>query len=130
MSQVSKSILWTGRVFTWLPGLFLLADGAGKIAKPAPVIEACIALGIPENVITPIGILLLFCTVLYLVPRTAVIGAMLVTAYLGGAVATHVRAGQGAFEILFPVVFGVLIWSGLGLRDPELRKKIFQGCRI
>ena len=72
--------------------------------------------------IVPLGIVLLTCTILYLVPRTAVLGAILLTGYLGGAVATHVRAGQGLFEILFPVVFGALLWGGLVLRDERLRE--------
>jgi hypothetical protein len=89
--------------------------------KPAFVVEATVQMGFSENVILPLGIVLLACTVLYLVPATAVLGAILLTGYLGGAVATHVRAGDGPFPVLFPVVFGVLLWGGLVLRDRRLR---------
>ena len=114
--------LWVGRVLSTLPALFLLVDAAMKLAKPAFVVEATVKLGYPETVIIALGILLLTCTIIYLIPRTAVLGAILLTGYLGGAVATHVRAGQGWFEILFPVVFGILLWGGLVLREARLRE--------
>ncbi len=104
-----------------LPALFLLLDGAMKLAKPAFVVEATVQLGFAENVILPLGIVLLACTVLYLFPPTAILGAILLTGYLGGAVATHVHAGHGPFEVLSPVVFGALLWGGLVLRDRPLR---------
>ena len=78
-------------------------------------------LGYPESVTVPLGCVLIVCTVLYLVPRTAVLGAILLTGYLGGAVATHVRVNHPLFETLFPVVFGALLWGGLVLRDVRLR---------
>jgi hypothetical protein len=104
-----------------LPALFLLADGVMKLAKPAWVVEPTVQLGYSESVIIPLGVVLTACTVAYLIPRTAVLGAILLTGYLGGAVNTHVRAGDGAFAILFPVIFGVLLWGGLYLRDARLR---------
>lgn len=107
-----------------LPALFLLLDGAMKLIKPEPVVSATVELGYSETVIVPLGVVLLACTILYLIPRTAVLGAILLTGYLGGAVATHVRAGQGPFEILFPVIFGALLWGGLVLRDDRLRTLI------
>jgi hypothetical protein len=107
-----------------LPALFLLVDGAMKLVKPEPVVKATVELGYAETVILPLGVVLLTCTILYLIPRTAVLGAILLTGYLGGAVATHVRAGQGLFEILFPVVFGALLWGGLALRDDRLHTLI------
>jgi hypothetical protein len=113
----SKPRRWAGRIISALPALFLLADGAMKLVKPEPVVKATVALGYAETVILPLGIVLLACTILYLIPRTAVLGAILLTGYLGGAVATHVRAGHGPFAILFPVVFGALLWGGLVLRD-------------
>lgn len=91
-----------------LPALFLLVDSAMKLVKPEVVIKATVELGYAESVIVPLGIVLLTCIILYLIPRTAVLGAVLLTGYLGGAVAIHVRAGQALFEILFPVVFGIL----------------------
>jgi DoxX-like family len=122
--SVSKKRLWTGRILSFLPALFLLFDGAMKLVKPAFVIEATVKLGYAETVIVGLGVVVLTCTVIYLIPRTAVLGAILLTGYLGGAVATHVRAGQGWFEILFPVFFGILLWGGLFLRDDRLRRLI------
>jgi hypothetical protein len=121
-SSVSNKQLWVGRTMSAMPALFLLVDGAMKLVKPEVVIKATVELGYAESVIVPLGIVLLTCTILYLVPRTAVLGAILLTGYLGGAVATHVRAGQGLFEIVFPVVFGALLWGGLVLRDERLRE--------
>src|SRR5437016_10566758 len=112
---------WTGRIMSFLPAVFLLVDGAMKLAKPRFVVEATVQLGYPESVIVPLGIVLLACTVVYLVPTTSVLGAILLTGYLGGAVATHVRVGAGAFEVLFPVFLGTLLWGGLVLRDDRLR---------
>ena len=118
---VSKKMLWAGRIMSALPILFLLVDGVMKLVKPAIVVESTVQLGYPETVIIPLGFVLLACTVLYAIPRTSVLGAILLTGYLGGAVATHVRMGEGPFPVLFPVIFGVLIWGGLYLRDERLR---------
>jgi len=120
-SPLSNKRLWAGRIMSALPALFLLVDGAMKLVKPEVVVKATVELGYAEYVIVPLGIVLLTCTILYMIPRTAVLGAILLTGYLGGAVATHVRAGQGPFEILFPVVFGALLWGGLLLREERLR---------
>jgi len=95
-----------------------------KLFKPAPVVEATVKLGYPESVIVPLGIVLTASTVLYLIPRTSVLGAILLTGYLGGAVATHVRVGEGLFPISLPIIFGVLIWGGLYLRDERLPRLI------
>ena len=118
---VSKKRLWIGRIISAVPALFLLVDGTMKLAKPEVVVKTTVELGYAETVIVSLGVVLLACTILYLIPRTAVLGAILLTGYLGGAVATQVRAGQGLFEILFPVVLGVLLWGGLVLRDDRLR---------
>jgi len=118
----SKGMLWTGRILTWLCGLFLLMDGVMKLVQPAAVIEATTKLGYAASLILPLGVVLLVCTVLYLVPRTAVLGAILLTGYLGGAVNTHVRVGNPLFShVLFPVYLGVMLWGGLHLRDGRLR---------
>jgi len=114
-------MVWTGRVVSLLPILFLLMDGIMKLVKPQIVVQTTVQLGYPEDVILPVGIVLIVCTVLYLIPATAVLGAILLTGYLGGAVATHVRVGAGIFPILFPVILGALIWFGLYLRDERLR---------
>ena len=113
---------WAGYILSGLPALFLLLDAFGKLVKPAPVVEGTLELGYKESVILPLGIVLLICTVLYVVPRTAVLGAILLTGYLGGAVATHVRVGNSLFgHQLFPVYLGIMIWLGLYLRDERLR---------
>jgi hypothetical protein len=114
--------VWAGRIVSWLPAVFLLVDGVAKLFKPTPVIEGTVKLGYSESVIIPLGIVLIACTVLYLIPRTAVLGAILLTGYLGGAVATHVRLGDGIFPVAFGVTFGVLLWLGLYLRDARLRE--------
>ena len=126
MQPISKAMLWTGRVMSALPALFLLFDGGMKLVKPEFVVKTTTDLGYAESVIVPLGIVLIACTVLYLIPQTKVWGAILLTGYLGGAVATHVRAGQGPFEILFPVIFGALLWGGLTLRDARLRSLLFR----
>ena len=121
-APVSKKMILAGRIITGVPTLFLLFDAVGKFVKPAPVVEGTVKLGYPESVIVPLGIVLLACTVLYMIPRTSVLGAILLTGYLGGAVATHVRVSDPLFtHILFPVYLGVLIWTGLFLRDDALR---------
>jgi hypothetical protein len=121
-AAVSKTALWSGWIMSALPALFLLWDAVMKLVKPAFVVEATVRLGYPESVIIGLGIVLLASTVFYLIPQTAVLGAILLTGYLGGAVASHVRAEDGWFPICFPVVFGALLWGGLVLRDARLRE--------
>jgi hypothetical protein len=119
---VSAAALRTGRVLSALAILFLLFDAVMKLVKPAPVVEATVQLGYPESSIVGIGIALLVCTLLYTVPRTAVLGAVLLTGYLGGAVATNVRIGNPLFtHVLFPVYVAALVWGGLYLREGRLR---------
>ena len=124
VTSVPVKALWVGRVVSWLVAAFLLLDGVAKLFKPAPVVEGTLKLGYSESVIVPLGVVLVACTILYLVPRTAVLGAILLTGYLGGAVATHVRAADGVFPIVFGVIFGVLVWLGLYLRDARLRELV------
>jgi hypothetical protein len=104
-----------------LPALFLLVDGGMKLLKPSFVVKATTQLGYPESAITGIGLVLLVCTVLYLVPRTAALGAVLLTGYLGGAVATQVRVNAPYFNIIFAVVMGALLWGALWLRDRRVQ---------
>jgi hypothetical protein len=118
---VSKAMLWTGRVVGGLPALLLLVDGVMKLVKPEFVVTESAKIGFAEHVLVPLGIVLTVSAILYLVPQTAVLGAILLTGYLGGAVATHVRSGDGLVQILFPAFFGALLWLGLVLRDPQLR---------
>jgi hypothetical protein len=117
----SRGLLWTGRVMSWLPGLLLLVDGVMKIVKPEAVVKATVEVGIPESVILPVGVALAVSAVLYLIPRTAVLGAILLTGYLGGAVETHVRLEDGPVQMLIPVLFAVLLWGGLVLRNQRVR---------
>jgi hypothetical protein len=123
-APIAKKQLWAGRIMSALPALFLLVDGGMKLVKPTSVVEATVRLGYPESAIVGLGIALLACTVVYLVPPTSTLGAILLTAYLGGAVATHVRVVDGLFPIFFPVILSVLIWGGLWLRDDRLRALI------
>lgn len=121
-APTSKNMLLTGRILSALPALFLLLDAVGKLFKPQPVITGTLELGYGESVILPLGVVLLVSTILYLAPQTAMFGAILLTGYLGGAVATHVRVGNPLFtHTLFPVYLGVLLWAGLYLRDARLR---------
>src|SRR5256885_9668506 len=105
-APVSKKRLWAGRIISALPALFLLMDGIMKLVKPAPVVEATVRLGYPESVIFGLGIVLLACTILYLIPATSVLGAILLSGYLGGAVATQVRVGEGLYTVFDQVCLG------------------------
>jgi hypothetical protein len=124
MTAPSAPQLWTGRVLSGIVILFFVMDGAMKFVAPAPVIDTTAALGWPTDPATlaTLGVLALVPTALYAWPRTAILGAILLTGYLGGAVATHVRIGSPLFSrILFGVYLGVLMWGGLWLRDPRVR---------
>ncbi len=119
---VPKKRLWAGRVMSGLAVVFLLMDGVMKVFKPAVVIDACAKLGYPESEIVGIGILLLVCTIVYVIPRTSVFGAIMLTGFLGGAVASNVRIGEPLFShILFPTYIAALLWVGLYVREPRLR---------
>ncbi len=120
-SGISRTRLWTGRTLSGLAALFCLVDGGMKLFKPPVVVQATLQLGYPESAIVGIGVVLLACTILYLIPRTAILGAVLLTGYLGGAVATYVRVNGPLFNIVFPVIFAGIIWGGLYLRDKRLR---------
>ncbi len=121
-APVSKKKLWAGRILSALPVLMLLFSGVMKLVKPAAVVQGFAHFGYPESLALSIGILELACAVVYVIPRTSVLGAILMTAYLGGATATHVRIGEALFFI--PVILGVLVWGGLFLRDDRLRALI------
>jgi DoxX-like family len=112
---------WTGIVMSALPILFLTWDSVAKLMKIQPVIEATQRLGYPDSTTRPLGIVLLACVALYAFRRTAVLGAVLLTAYLGGAIATHVRVADPLFShTLFPIYVAALVWGGLYLRDSRL----------
>src|SRR5262245_55642058 len=125
VSTVPKARLWTGRVLSGLAALFMLMDGIMKIPKPEFVVKATTELGYPESVILPLGIIVTVSTVLYLIPQTSVLGAILLTGYLGGAVASHVRRDDGLFADVFPVIFAALLWGGLCLRYPDISAVLF-----
>jgi hypothetical protein len=117
--------MWTGRIMSGVPALFLFVDAIGKLMKPKAVVDGTVQLGFPESVLLGLGIVLLVCTILYVIPRTAILGAILLTGYLGGAIATHVRVGHPLFShVLFPIYVGMLLWGGIYLREPRLRALI------
>jgi uncharacterized membrane protein (UPF0182 family) len=120
-AAVSKAALWTGRIISGLVVLFLLFDGVTKLMRVEPVLKAAAQLGLSVTQIVGIGILLLVCTAIYVIPRTSILGAVLLTGYLGGATAIQVHARNPMFETLFPVMFGVLVWAGIYLRDAGIR---------
>jgi hypothetical protein len=121
-STPSKHRLWMGHAMSVVAVSFLLFDSAIKLVKIAPVVESFEQLGYPHAIAREIGALELTCLALYVVPRTATLGALLLTGFLGGAIATHVRVGDPLFShVLFPLYMGVLIWGGLFLRDDRVR---------
>ncbi len=121
----SRRSVWVGRVLSGLVVLFLIPDGIIKFIKPAPVVDAFAHLGWPLSLASDLGVVLLLCTAVYVYPRTSVLGAILLTGYLGGAVATHLRAGDPLFShVLFPTYLGVVLWLGLYLREGRLRSVI------
>jgi hypothetical protein len=113
---------WAGRVLSGLPALFLLMDAGMKLFKAQASVTATVQLGYPESAIAGIGVILLASTLLYVVPRTAILGAILLTGCLGGAAASKVRVQAGWFAVLFPVLLGMLLWGGLWLRDRRIRE--------
>ena len=126
-TQTSKGALWTGRIMSGLVIVFLLVDGAIKLVPLDIVTETSAQLGLPATVAMArtLGILTIVSTLLYTIPRTSVLGAILLTGYLGGAIATHLRIGSPLFtHVLFGFYLGVLIWGGLWLRDERVRRLI------
>jgi len=121
-APVNSGMLWTGRIITVLVGLFLLFDSGVKLIKAPSAVQGTIQLGYPESAVVPIGVTLLVSLVLYLVPRTSILGAILLAGYLGGATATMVRVSSP--WVPMPVVVGMLVWAGLYFRDPQLRTLI------
>jgi hypothetical protein len=118
-TSISAPARWAGRILSGLLTLFLLMDGVMKLVKPPFVVEGTMRIGYPENVIVGMGAALTISTILYAIPRTAVLGAILLTGYLGGAVASHLRLNEPS--CVFAFVFGMLVWLGLYLRDERVR---------
>ena len=120
-TTVSKKMLWTGYVLSTLPVLMLLFSGGMKFIPSPQLNEGFAHLGLPVTLALGLGILELACTIIYVIPRTAVLGAILLTGYLGGAILTHLRVGDPYYT---QIILGVVIWGGLYLRDPRLRALI------
>src|SRR5271169_2208318 len=121
----SKGFIWTGRIFSGFVAAFLLFDAVIHLMKPAPVVEGFAKLGFPLRLAVPLGITELVCILLYVVPRTSILGAILLTGYLGGAIAIQLPTGNSLFgEVLFPVYIGVILWGGIYLHDDRLRTLI------
>ena len=120
-SSTSKPARWTSYILRGLVILFLVADGVMHLAQPGPVVTAMNQLGFPGNVTVAIGIIELICTALYVIPATSTLGALLLTGYLGGAVAAHMRVGNPIFEAyIFPVMVGAMLWGGIFPRARSL----------
>jgi len=122
----SRARLWTGRVVTALIVLLLIVDSGAKLVEAEPTVRASIQLGFDPAVTSGIGALLALCTLVYILPPTAGLGAVLLTGYLGGAVAIHLRAGSGTFPIVFALSVAALAWLGLVLREPGLLRALFR----
>jgi DoxX-like family len=120
----SKTWIWAGRIVSTLVVLFSVFDGITKVIKEPHVIAASAEFGFSPNEIVLIGALMLACTILYAIPRTAILGAVLLTGYLGGAVVSNIRVGHPVFECIFPVIYGVLAWGGIFVREPRVRELI------
>jgi hypothetical protein len=124
-SSISSRSLWAGRILSGLAALFLTFDGVIHVLKISPVVEAFGQLGFPLSVAVALGIVELVCVALYLYPRTSVLGAILLTGYLGGAIATQVRVAAPLLSTtLFPVYIALLVWGGIYLRDDRIRAMI------
>jgi hypothetical protein len=122
----SKATLWTGRILMGICILFLLFDAITKIFPNKYVLDASAKVGWTIGTLRPLGIVLLLSTILYAIPRTTIFGAILVTAWMGGATASNILAG---YNFIFPIIFGILVWTGLGLTHSHHRKAIFSMFR-
>lgn len=123
--SLSMKSVWAGRIISGLITAFMIFDAVIHLMKPAPVVEGFAKLNFPLSFAVPLGIIELLCVVLYVIPTTSILGAILLTGYLGGAVAIQMPTGNSLFgEILFPVYIGVFLWGGIYLRDEKLRALI------
>ena len=128
MEASSGGRLWAGRILSGIAVSFLIVDGMVKVLRLAPALKGTIELGYPESAVVPIGVLVLIGVVLYAIPRTSVLGAIWLTGFLGGAVATHVRVESPLFShTLFPTYVAAVAWGGLVLRKPRLLEVILRG---
>ncbi len=120
MNETKPWMVWTGRVLSAIPVLMMVFSGSMKLSHNAGVVQGFGQFGIPESLITPIGLVEVACAAIYLLPQTAVLGAILVAGFFGGAMLTHLRIGQAAV-VPAPFLLGVFAWAGLWLREPRLR---------
>lgn len=121
MEAILTGTPWLGRVLSGIAIAFLVVDTAGKLLRVTPVIEGTVSLGYPESAVFQIGLLLLLGVVLYAIPRTSILGAIYLTGFLGGALASHFRIGSPVFShVLFAVYVAAFVWGGLALRNPRL----------
>ena len=124
-AMTGKKALWTGRVLSGLVTAFLISDAVIHLLRPAPVVEAFAKLHFPLSLAVDLGVIELVCIALYVIPRTAIFGAILLTGYLGGAIAIQLTTSNSLFgEILFPVYTAAVLWGGLYLRDEKLRSLV------
>lgn len=117
-------MIWAGRILSAFAVLFLLLDAAGHLMVPAAVVEAFNRLAFPVSLSPTLGVIALVCVIVYAIPRTSILGAILLTGYLGGAVSVHLRVHDPVFDTIFPVIVGLMVWGGLFLRDGRLRALI------
>ena len=128
METPSKARLWTGRILSGIAVLFMTMDGMVKVLRLEAALQGTTELGYPESAVVPIGILALIGVVLYAIPRTSVLGAIWLTGFLGGAIATHVRVGNPLFtHTIFPTYVAAVIWGGLVLRKPRVLDVLLRG---
>jgi hypothetical protein len=121
-APISKMMIWIGRVVSAIPVLLMLFSAAMKFAKPAPVVQGMVRFGYPESQLFLLGVLESLSCVVYLIPRTAILGAILMTGYLGGATASNLRIGDPSY--ILTAILGVFVWGGLFLRDSRVRALI------
>ena len=124
---VSNTRLWAGEILCFVPAALLFADGVMKIMRVPMMSKMLQDLGYPDQVLMPLGVVLCACVLLYLIKQTAPIGAILLTGYLGGAIASHVRMGQGPVEIVIPAAVAIVLWTGLVLCRPNLSREVLPG---
>jgi hypothetical protein len=120
--MLSKKMLWTGRVLSALPSLLVGFAGIVKLTHSPQIIEGSAKMGFPASLVLPIGIIEVSCVIVYLIPRTSVLGAILLTAFLGGATVTCLRVGDPSLPV--PIITGIFVWGGLFFRDPRIRALI------
>jgi hypothetical protein len=128
IDRAGKAAIIGGWIMGGLPALLLVLASVMDFVQPDAVVKGTVELGYPQSTIMPIGVALLISSLLYLIPQSAVLGAILLTGYLGGAVATHVRHGDPVLRMLVPVFFAVLLWGGLLLRERRLRRLLPLRC--